>query len=304
MSVRHGNQPPASMRCSDHTTRNQTHPAHRYPIGMTHPTIYRHIALLLLALTTIASAGIAQNTPGTAGEGGSQPEDDEAREIYEELDRRLGAVTYETATLNMRIVDPRGRVRERNLDTWSYNEGDVRQSLVKFNAPADVRGTGLLTLSEGDTEVQRFYLPALNRIQTIAGSGRSDRFMGSDFTYDDLGSQDPDAFSFTTLSHDRQAGRITVRGERNTEAAYAWADFMIDTERYVLLKATYFAEDGTALRELTADDITELREGIWRAGKLTMRDLIEERYTELVWTSRTIDEPINPMVFTERYLQR
>lgn len=235
---------------------------------------------------------------------GQSANEEEARQVYEELDRRLRAVVYETATLNMRIVDPRGRVRERNLDLWSFSEGDDRRSLVRFNAPADVRGTGLLTINDGTNEVQRLFLPSLNRIQSISGNQRGDRFMGSDFTFEDLRSQDPDAFEFTTLTHDREAGRMTVRGDRTTTSTYAWAEFHIDTERYILLKAVYFDADGNAIRELTAGNITEVRDGIWRANELTMRDLRADRYTILEWTSRTIDEPINRNVFTERFLQR
>ncbi|MCH8524834.1 MAG: outer membrane lipoprotein-sorting protein [Balneolales bacterium] len=252
------------------------------------------LVFLVLLLTTSAIPAIAQQ----------DVDEEEARRVYEELDRRLGSVVYETATLNMRIVDNRGRVRERNLDLWSFSEGEERRSLVRFNAPADVRGTGLLTINDGTNEIQRLFLPSLNRIQSISGAQRGDRFMGSDFTFEDLGNQDPDAFEFSTLTHDREANRMTVRGDRTTPASYAWAEFEIDTERYILLKATYFDENGNAIRELTAENITEVREDIWRANQLTMRDLRAERYTVLEWTSRTIDEPINRNVFTERYLQR
>jgi len=256
---------------------------------------HTHCFLFLLPFVLFAAApAIAQQ----------EVDEEEAREVYEELDRRQRAVVYETATLNMRIVDQRGRVRERNLDLWSFSEGDERKSLVRFNTPADVRGTGLLTINDGYDEVQRLFLPSLNRIQSISGSQRGDRFMGSDFTFEDLGNQDPDSFEFTTISHDREANTITVRGDRTTSASYAWAEFHIDTQRYILLKATYYNANGEAIRELTTDNITEVRSGIWRANQLTMRDLAANRYTVLEWTSRTIDEPINSTVFTERFLQR
>ncbi|MCH8496277.1 MAG: outer membrane lipoprotein-sorting protein [Balneolales bacterium] len=230
--------------------------------------------------------------------------DEEAREIYEELDRRQRAVVYETATLNMRIVDNRGRTRERDLDIWSFNSDDTQKTLVRFNAPADVRGTGLLTISESGEEVQRLFLPALNRIQTISSSQRSDRFMGSDFTYEDMGDQNPDDFDFTVISKDSESNIMVVKGVRTAPASYAYAHFEINTERYVLMKATYFDDSDTEIRELTTENIVEITTDVWRANKLTMRDIKANRYTVLEWKSRSIDEPIADVIFTERNLQR
>jgi hypothetical protein len=234
----------------------------------------------------------------------SASQDNEARAVYEEMDRRINAVVFETATMTMRIVDNRGRVRERELESWSHNDGPTTRTLMRFHAPADVRGTGLLTISEGDAEVQRLFLPALNRIQTITSTQRADRFMGSDFTYEDLGDQNPDDFTFSVLERDRAAAQMLVKGIRTNASGYAYAHFLIDTRRYVLLRATYFDTRDEKVRELVAENITEIRPEIWRASKLTMRDLKTGRYTELIWQRRTIDEPIDAQTFTERNLQR
>lgn len=228
---------------------------------------------------------------------------DKARQTFEEFDARRSAITYETATMHMRIVDPRGRVRERELQSWSHQKGDDSKSLVRFLAPADVRGTGFLTIREGGDEVQRLFLPALNRIQTIASGQRGDRFMGSDFTYEDMGDQDPDEFTFSTLQENTSAGTILIKADRKEPNTYAYAYFLIDTRRYVLLRAEYYSKSGELTRRLEAEDIVEIRDGIWRANKLTMRDVNANRFTELIWKSRTLDEPIPQNMFTERELR-
>ncbi len=229
---------------------------------------------------------------------------DKARETFEEFDARRSAITFETATLQMRIVDPRGRVRERELQSWSHQKGDDSKSLVRFLAPADVRGTGFLTIREAGKEVQRLYLPALNRIQTIASAQRGDRFMGSDFTYEDMGDQSPDDFTFSTLEENTSAGTILIKADRKESTTYAYAHFLIDTKRYVLLEAEYFSKSDQLLRKLESEDLVEIRQGIWRANKLTMRDVKANRFTELIWKSRTLDEPIQASMFTERSLRQ
>lgn len=228
---------------------------------------------------------------------------DKARQTFEEFDSRRSAITYETATMQMRIVDPRGRVRERELQSWSHQKGDDSKSLVRFLAPADVRGTGFLTIREGGNEVQRLFLPALDRIQTIASGQRGDRFMGSDFTYEDMGDQDPDEFTFSTLEESTSTGTMLIKADRKEPNTYAYAHFLIDTRRYVLLKAEYFSTSGELLRRLESENLVEVRDGIWRANKLTMRDVKANRFTELIWKSRTLDEPIPQVIFTERELR-
>jgi len=228
---------------------------------------------------------------------------DKARQTFEEFDARRSAITYETATMQMRIVDPRGRVRERELQSWSHQDGDNSKSLVRFLAPADVRGTGFLTLREGGNEVQRLFLPALNRIQTIASGQRGDRFMGSDFTYEDMGDQEPDDFTFSTLTENTSAGTMLIKADRKESTTYAYAHFLIDTRRYVLLNAEYYSKSGELLRRLESEVLVEVRDGIWRANKLTMRDVKANRFTELIWKSRTLDEPIPEVTFTERSLR-
>lgn len=229
---------------------------------------------------------------------------DDARTIYEELDARRNAIVYETATLQMRIVDQRGRVRERELESWSYSKDVYNKTFVRFVAPADVRGTGFLTIKEGPSEVQRLFLPALNRVQTISSAQKGDRFMGSDFTYEDMGDMEPDNFDFETIERNDADNRILIKATANESGSYAVAHFLIDTQRFVLISADYFNTENQLLRQLLSDDIVEVRDGIWRANKLTMKDVKTGRYSEIIWKSRTLDEPIQDVIFTERNLIR
>ncbi|MFW6348264.1 MAG: outer membrane lipoprotein-sorting protein [Cyclonatronaceae bacterium] len=231
-----------------------------------------------------------------------QSEDERAREIFEELDARRDAITYETSTMEMRIIDDRDRERRREMKSYTYEEGDVSKSLTVFEAPADVRGTGLLTVGEGDEEVQRLYLPAVGQVQTVSGSQRSDRFMGSDFTFEDLGNQNPDNFEFELLEEDEE--QVKLLATPTDDSQYAYIHFYIDAERLVLEKADYFNEDDERIKELTASDYENVRDDIWRPGTMVMRDLQAERRTELRWTDRVFDDPIPERYFTERQLRR
>ncbi len=245
----------------------------------------------LLALFLIPDSPRAQAT-----------NDNRAREIFEEVEHRRNKITYEQTDMQMVIYDSRGRTRNRSLTSYSFTQGDEEKSLLVFEAPANVQGTSFLTLSNGSNEVQKLYLPALGRVQTITASEKGDRFMGSDFTYEDLGDQNPDDFEFELIEeNDSEAILRAVKPESDQ---YAYIHFYIDTERYALTKAEYFNEDNEMIKRLEAENFTNVDQDVWRANKMTMFDLRENRKTELVWSNRTINQKIPAWRFTERAFRR
>lgn len=227
---------------------------------------------------------------------------EEARKIFEEVDQRRSSVTYEKAEMRMVIYDSRGNTRNRTLQSFSYNEGEKSNSLLIFKEPANVRGTAFLTLSEGSEETQKLYLPALGRIQTISASEKSDRFMGSDFTYEDLGDQNPADYSFELKAQTDTAHVLRATKKENSQ--YDHLLFYIDPDTYALLRIAYFNADGEMIKKLVAEEHRKVNEQLWQPQKMTMYDLENDRRTELYWNNRTVGQPIPQWRFTERGLRR
>lgn len=229
-------------------------------------------------------------------------DEEEARKVFEEIDERRSQVNYESARLEMIIHDPRGRTRTRAIRSYSFNDDRQSNSLLIFESPGSVRGTGFLTINENGSEVQRLYLPELGRIQTISPAERGDRFMGSDFTYEDLGVQDPDDYEFLQMEFDDEYFRIRARNKMSEQ--YDYLNFIIQRETYVIEKVEYFIEESEMIKRLEAEQFENLYENLWSPGKMTMYDLREDRKTELMWTDRSINDPIPEWRFSERGLRR
>ena len=231
----------------------------------------------------------------------AQPQD--AHAIFEEIERRQKAVTDETSLIQMEIVDPKGRTRTREMTVYTQTDGDATRSLLVFSEPADVRGMGLLTVEEGDDEEQKLYLPALRRVQRIAGAQRGERFAGSDFTYEDLGTREADDFDLALIETSDSAWTIEAV-PHDQDSRYSRIVFTVDRARYVVREATYYDRDGDVWKKLTATDFNEVADGSWRAGQMTMADVQDERQTHLVFLERQTGEPLSGDLFTERQLQR
>lgn len=232
----------------------------------------------------------------------AQDQDQRAKEIFEEVEERRNKITYEQTIMQMVIYDSRGRTRNRTITSYSYAKGEEEKSLLIFEKPANVKGTGFLTLSDGKDEVQKLFLPALGRVQTITASQKGDRFMGSDFTYEDLGDQNPDDYTFELISEDTQTA--VLRAVKKENSQYAYIHFHIDIEKYTLFKAEYFNEKDEMIKRLEAEDFINADQDVWRANKMTMFDLRNKRKTELAWSNRTINETIPAWRFTERVFRR
>lgn len=229
-------------------------------------------------------------------------DDPEARKIFEEVDQRRNKIDSEKADMQMIIYDSKGNTRNRSLRSFSMNEEETSKSLLIFEAPANVRGTAFLSVSEGPEEVQKLYLPALGQIQIISAAEKGDRFMGSDFTYEDLGDQDPEDYDFEMYS--KSDTTYILKAEKIESSEYSYLYFYIDPDRYVLQKIEYFNEDESMIKRLVASDYTQVLEEVWQPGKMVMYDLRNDRKTELTWSNREVNASIPDWRFTERGLRR
>jgi hypothetical protein len=126
--------------------------------------------------------------------------------------------------------------------------------------------------------------------------------MGSDFTYEDLGDQNPDDYDFELL--EETGDTAILRAVKKENSQYNYIKFYINTTRYSLEKAEYFNDKDEMIKRLEADNFTNVDDNIWRANKMTMYDLKAERKTELIWSNRSINDSIPSWRFTERGLKR
>jgi len=231
-------------------------------------------------------------------------DDPEARKIFREVDDRRSKISSEQADMQMVIYDSRGNTRKREIQSFSENKGDISRSLLIFEAPANVRGTGFLSISEGSDEVQKLYLPALGQIQIISSAEKGDRFMGSDFTYEDLGDQSPEDYRFEMENQSDTA--YVLRAVKTEQSQYHYMLFYIDPDRYVLRKIEYFDDQDVMVKRLEASNYRLVLEDeeVWQPGKMVMYDLSNDRKTELLWSNRRINASIPSWRFTERGLRR
>lgn len=246
----------------------------------------------------------------TAGVYAQGPTGREVMEAYREQDR-----TEDTAVeMRMSIVGPRGGARQRTVSQWTKTlPDDSRMQLIRFLSPADVEGTGFLSIEHLDGEDDDWlYLPALRKTRRIAGTDKRESFVGTDFSYEDLEAERLDEHRYEVVGTEVLDGveawiveAVPTDPEKVEETAYGRRELWVSRDHAVILQAKYYDEDGTYVKRLRAEDVRQVAgSDKWRAHRLTMEDIQNGGRTVLEVTEFRIDQGVPEDYFSQRYLKR
>ena len=228
----------------------------------------------------------------------------DGNEVLAEVDTVMQS---DTRSMNqtMTLYSSSGQSRTRELQVFSDSTSGEDQMLVRFTAPADVRGTGLLM----DGDDMFLYMPALGRVRRIAGHAKQGSFMGSDFSYVDMEQFGTRGFSVdysatfaeTESYGDRESYRLEL--EPTSESEYSKLTMWVDSERYLPLQIQYFDEQGEHFKTLVTSNFA-LFDDRWTATNMLMENVQSGTKTEMIVEQVDFHVVFDAGTFTTRNLER
>ena len=206
--------------------------------------------------------------------------------------------------LTMTLVNRQGERRVRNLQQYTKDYGDVEKKVMFFLSPADVKGTSFMSWSytDGSDDDQWIYLPALKRIRRISSDGKGDYFMGSDFTYDDLGDRHPDEDDHKLTGEETIDGKVCwVIESTPKDPGYMYSKTVtwVMKDNYLGLKREFYDERGRHLKTLTIKDYDQIG-GFWTILETEMKNVQRDHSTHMKFSDVKINQGIPDRMFTER----
>ncbi len=193
-----------------------------------------------------------------------------------------------TVDLTMVLRTRNGRETERALTIAQLEvEGDGDLTLVTFERPKAIRGTGLLShahLTRDDD--QWLYLPALRRVKKIGARNRSGPFLGSEFAFEDLTSTPVEKFEDRYLRREPCAeGDCYVINRRPLDAysGYQRQTVWVDTQGLRVLRIEYFDRHDRLKKTLVADAFERHQGRFWRPRRMEMTNARTGKSTLLHW---------------------
>lgn len=211
--------------------------------------------------------------------------------------------------LIMTIENSRGNQRVREIKQFVKSVKNGEKKIMFFLSPADVKNTSFMTWSydeKGKSDDQWIYLPALKKVKRISSDSKGDYFMGSDFTYDDLGDRHPMDDTHTILRKEVVNGEETIVIEsvpKNEEYMYSRTVTWVIKDTWIGLKKEFYDEDDELLKILTVEGQKSFGDVIILT-KVKMNNVQRNQFTIMEFSDVQIDTGIPNNKFTERMMKR
>ena len=200
--------------------------------------------------------------------------------------------------------------RSTILEASSAGEGD--QSIITFSKPRDVRGTALLTHSkiEPEDDLQWIFLPAVKRVKRISSSNRTGKFVSSEFSYEDLGSEEVADNDHTWIEdracvHDARTTCAVVESRpKNKKSGYSKRVSFIDLDEYRVHQIDFYNRRGDLEKTLKFRDFRRYENRFWRAHVMIMVNLQTGKSTRLSWDDYRFSNGLTQRDFTPQRLPK
>ena len=214
----------------------------------------------------------------------------------------------QTSILTMTLTNGRGQTRVRKIKQFTKDFGTVEKSVMFFQSPADVKNTSFMNWSytADKADDQWIYLPAIKKTKRISSDSKSDYFMGSDFTYDDLGDRKLDADKHKLLKTETLNGKscyVVESISKDEDYMYSKTITWIDKTNFIGVKKEFYDEDDDLLKVLTIKKVEKIS-GFWVITNSEMKNVQKNHKTSIVLSEVKVNTGVADSQFTERMMMR
>ena len=230
----------------------------------------------------------------------------DARTIVEEAQKRSTASSqrYEGT---LRVISQKNKITEKRWTFDRIGSHGKSKSVLRFTAPAEVKGVALLVVNHPDrSSDQWMWTPAVGRERRIALQDRSQRFFGTDFSFEDLEERDTNQFDYRLLGEETLDGaacwKIESRPRQTKVSQYTHSQLWIRKDNYVLAQIENYKKSDL-VRRAKYSNIQRVQ-NIWTAQTIEMFDVRQNSRTVLAIEKLQYNLPMKDEDFTLQALRR
>jgi len=256
------------------------------------------ITLIILTLLLMPVISIAE-TPEEKG-----------LAIAMEVDSRDKGFKDLTSNMLMVLKNRHGQESTRRMRMKALEvDGDGDKSLTIFDTPKDVKGTAFLNFTHktGDDD-QWLYLPALKRVKRISSRNKSGSFMGSEFAYEDISSQEVEKYTYKWIREEEYNGQdcfiVEYYPVDKKNSGYTRQVSWIEKQEYRIHKVEYFDRKNSHLKTLTFKGYKKYLDRFWRADEMTMVNHLNGKSTRLEFSDYKFQTGLKDRDFSKNSLKR
>jgi hypothetical protein len=229
------------------------------------------------------------------------------------------------SAIRLRQADRQGHVRERALQLLVLRAGrgtsdakrvdgpDGDRVLIRLTYPKDVSGTAFLVWLHRGSDAERFlYLPVVGRTRRIAAAETEESFVGTDFSYEDVGGRALEDYEYTLLDDNARwtgpDGRAQAVYRLESRRKHARASLprivsLIAKDTFVLVEAEFFGPRQQLQKRYEVRRLDRVQ-GIWTVLEAVMTSDPEHSTTQLTVEKMEYNVGLREDDFTRRELER
>jgi len=185
------------------------------------------------------------------------------------------------------------------------NDGD--KSLVVFDNPTDVKGTASLVYThKTGSDDQWLYLPALKRIKRISSRNKSGPFMGSEFAFEDMASQEIEKYEHKFIEASKANDEECYLVERypvDKKSGYKRQQVWFNKGNYRIEKIDYYDRKDQLIKTLTYSGYKSYKDKFWRADKMVMVNHRTGKETVIEYLFHRLDIGLTDNDFSQNSLK-
>ena len=272
-----------------------------------------------MTLTQVLSVALTATISFGAISASAEPTD--ARVIMDKVEGRADG-DRSKSRLVMKIIDKDGRTRERIVQSRALDFPEGSKQLMYFESPADIRGTGLLSIDYEDgtkDDDQWLYLPSLHKSTRISSGEKSGSFMGTDLSFSDMTSADPEHYDYKVI---KESVAVKLDGGKEEcwviesrpktekakkETGYVKSQVWISKEKMMPVQIKSYIRKGKKIKYIQFKDIKKV-DDLWTAHTIiarTTRGKTVESTTILQFSEMSYNNAdVTPDLFVQSRLEQ
>jgi len=238
------------------------------------------IVVLTIIASLFAQVSVAQN----------------AAQILKNVDNLMFASKDEVAHAKITLTDKRGNKRVREAD---IKRKGIDRMLFRFTAPSSQAGIAFLNLPN---DIMYLYMPAFGKERRIASKVKSQKFAGTDYSYEDMESKTlTERYTPKYLRTEGTNYVLELTPKANYHSQYSKIILYANKTNYYPAKQEYYDRSGKLVKTGTSN--FEKLGKYWHARKVTLKDLKTNHTTILESTNVKYDQGLSDGIFSVRTLK-
>ena len=226
------------------------------------------------------------------------------RDIAEMIENRPAPDDLINQTV-MILTNSKGKTRTHKMISKSKN-GSEKQ-IIWFMEPKDDRGIAFLKIEHDNRDDEmRMWLPAFKKVRRISSKKKSDSFMGSDLSFEDLSNRRLNNNDYKRLEDAKWLGIdcyvLETAPKKESKSNYVRHVSWIDKNHMNILKEQSFNKKNKLEKEKYFS--YETRGKYQLIKKVSVENLLKKHATEITFSDIVINSGISDKVFNDISLRR